>query len=412
MSAVGKLNLVSKGGEKYEEKNLCATSLIMTPILILILFTTMSIRKLPSKIYTRDEKTVQSIAPIGNTISKIGNNDNEYEIKFLGMIPLKAVEVQKIKDLEICPGGNPVGVRVNSEGVIIVGYSEIEINNKKEESPGKAAGLEIGDVILRVNGENMENSMDLLKTIKECDNESIKVDILRNGENLTKTIHLKKENNKDYKIGLWIRDSTAGVGTMTFFDPTTKKFGALGHPITDADTNEPFLVKKGDLLESSIISVRKGEKGSPGELKGIFLNEETPTGNIEKNTQSGIFGEIKNTQVLNNKIKPLKVGFRDEISVGKAKIITTVDESGPQEFDIEIEKTLNQSIPGSKSMVIKITDPRLLQKTGGIVQGMSGSPIIQNGKIVGAVTHVLINKPDTGYGIYIEWMLQEAGIIK
>ncbi|NSA01432.1 stage IV sporulation protein B [Clostridium beijerinckii] len=199
---------------------------------------------------------------------------------------------------------------------------------------------------------------------------------------------------------------------MTFFDPTTKKFGALGHPITDADTNEPFLVKKGDLLESSIISVRKGEKGSPGELKGIFLNEETPTGNIEKNTQSGIFGEIKNTQVLNNKIKPLKVGFRDEISVGKAKIITTVDESGPQEFDIEIEKTLNQSIPGSKSMVIKITDPRLLQKTGGIVQGMSGSPIIQNDKIVGAVTHVLINKPDTGYGIYIEWMLQEAGIIK
>ncbi|OCB00353.1 SpoIVB peptidase [Clostridium beijerinckii] len=395
-----------------KRKILCATSLIMTPILILILFTTMSIRKLPSKIYTRDEKTVQSIAPIGNTISKIGNNDNEYEIKFLGMIPLKAVEVQKIKDLEICPGGNPVGVRVNSEGVIIVGYSEIEINNEKEESPGKAAGLEIGDVILRVNGENMENSMDLLKTIKECDNESIKVDILRNGENLTKTIHLKKENNKDYKIGLWIRDSTAGVGTMTFFDPTTKKFGALGHPITDADTNEPFLVKKGDLLESSIISVRKGEKGSPGELKGIFLNEETPTGNIEKNTQSGIFGEIKNTQVLNNKIKPLKVGFRDEISVGKAKIITTVDESGPQEFDIEIEKTLNQSIPGSKSMVIKITDPRLLQKTGGIVQGMSGSPIIQNDKIVGAVTHVLINKPDTGYGIYIEWMLQEAGIIK
>lgn len=176
-----------------KRKILCATSLIMTPILILILFTTMSIRKLPSKIYTRDEKTVQSIAPIGNTISKIGNNDNEYEIKFLGMIPLKAVEVQKIKDLEICPGGNPVGVRVNSEGVIIVGYSEIEINNKKEESPGKAAGLEIGDVILRVNGENMENSMDLLKTIKECDNESIKVDILRNDENLTKTIHLKKK---------------------------------------------------------------------------------------------------------------------------------------------------------------------------------------------------------------------------
>ncbi|MFW2487580.1 SpoIVB peptidase [Clostridium chromiireducens] len=395
-----------------KKKLLCTTSLIMTPILILILMTTISIRKLPNKIYTKDEKTVLSIAPIGNTINKSGENDDEYEIKFLGMIPLKSLQVQKIKELELYPGGNPIGVRVNSEGVLIVGYSDIEIDNKKEESPGKVGGLEIGDVILKINDEEMENSLDLLKTIKECDKEDIKVDILRNGENLSKIIHLKKENNKDYKIGLWIRDSTAGVGTMTFFDAKTKKFGALGHPITDCDTNEPFLIKKGDVLESSIISVRKGERGSPGELKGIFLNEENPTGSIDKNTQSGIFGEIKNTEALNKKIKPLKVGFRDEITTGKAKIITTIDETGPQEYDIEIEKLLNQSNAGSKSMVIKITDPRLLEKTGGIVQGMSGSPIIQNGKIIGAITHVLINKPDTGYGIYIEWMLQDAGIIK
>ena len=223
---------------------------------------------------------------------------------------------------------------------------------------------------------------------------------------------MKKEDDKEYKIGLWIRDSTAGVGTLTFFDDSTKKFGALGHPITDCDTNEPFLIKKGDVLESSIISVRKGEKGSPGELRGIFINEQIPTGDIQKNTQSGIFGEIKNVEALNKNVKPLKVGFRDEISIGKAKIITTIDESGPQEFDIEIEKLLSQTIAGSKSMVIKITDPKLLAKTGGIVQGMSGSPIIQNNKIIGAVTHVLINKPDTGYGIYIEWMLQDAGIIK
>jgi stage IV sporulation protein B len=263
-----------------------------------------------------------------------------------------------------------------------------------------------------VNGEDMENSIDLLKTIKESENEYIKVSILRSGKNLTKTIQLKKENNKDYKIGLWIRDSTAGVGTMTFYDDKTKTFGALGHPITDCDTNEPFLIKKGDMLESSIISVRKGEKGLPGELKGIFLNENNPSGTIEKNTQSGIFGEVTNTESLNKNMKPLKVGFRDEIYIGKAKIITTIDENGPQEFDIEIEKVLNQATPNSKSMVIKITDPRLLQRTGGIVQGMSGSPIIQNNKIIGAVTHVLINKPDTGYGIYIEWMLQDAGIIK
>lgn len=395
-----------------KKKLLCTTSLIITPILILILITTINIVKLPKKIYIRNEKTVQSIAPIGNTIDKVKDNENKYEIKFLGVIPLKSLEVQKIKDLEVYPGGNPVGVRVNSEGVLIVGYSDVEVNNRKEESPGKSGGLEIGDVILKVNDEDMENSIDLLKTIKQCEKEEVKVDILRDGKNFTKIIHLKKENEKDYKIGLWIRDSTAGVGTMTFYDTNTNKFGALGHPITDCDTNEPFIIKKGNLLESSIISIRRGEKGSPGELRGIFLNEQTPAGDIQKNTESGIFGEIKNVEAVNKDKKPLKVGFRNEISIGKAKIISTIDENGPQEFDIEIEKLLNQSTPGSKSMVIKITDPKLLEKTGGIVQGMSGSPIIQNNKIIGAVTHVLINKPDTGYGIYIEWMLQDAGIIK
>lgn len=395
-----------------KKKFLFTTSLLITPILILSLITAISIFNLPNKIYTANEKTVQSIAPIGNTVDKIEGNNNKYEIKFLGVIPLKDLEVQKIKDLEVYPGGNPIGVRVNSEGVLIVGYSDIEVNNKKEESPGKSGGLEIGDVILKVNGIDMENSVDLLKTIKSCEKEDIEVYILRNGKKLTKNIHLKRENNKDYKIGLWIRDSTAGVGTMTFYDKYTKKFGALGHPITDCDTNEPFLIKNGDLLESSIISIKRGEKGLPGELKGIFINEQLPTGTIQKNTESGIFGEIKNTQFLNRNNKALKVGFRDEINVGKAKIITTIDESGPQEFDIEIEKLLNQSTSGSKSMVIKVTDPKLLEKTGGIVQGMSGSPIIQNNKIIGAITHVLINKPDTGYGIYIEWMLQDCGVIK
>ena len=386
-------------------------SLLMTPILFLILITAVNIVNLPSKIYTKNDETVPSIAPIGNTISQI-NDSNKYEIKFLGMIPLKSVEVEKVKDLEVCPGGMPIGVRVNSEGVLIVGYSDIEINNEKQESPGKTSGLEIGDVILKVNGIEMHDSRDLSKAIKQSDKESIKVDILRHGENMTKIVQLKKENNKDYKIGLWIRDSTAGVGTITFYDADSQKFGALGHPITDSDTNEPFLIKNGNVIESSIISVRKGEKGSPGELKGIFINESCPNGTIEKNTNSGIFGKIENNKFLKGNIKPMKVGFRDEIVTGKAKIITTIDENGPQEYEIEIEKLLNQTSPSSKSMVIKVTDPRLLEKTGGIVQGMSGSPIIQNNKIVGAVTHVLINKPDTGYGIYIEWMLQDAEIIK
>lgn len=394
-----------------KKKIFCFISLLMTPILFLILITVVNIINLPSKIYTKNDETVPSVAPIGNTISQI-DDSNKYEIKFLGMIPLKSVEVEKIKDLEVYPGGMPIGVRVNSEGVLIVGYSDIEINNEKEESPGKTSGLEIGDVILKVNGIEMHNSKDLLKAVKQSEKDSIKVDILRHGENITKIVHLKKENNKEYKIGLWIRDSTAGVGTMTFYEPESQKFGALGHPITDSDTNEPFLIKNGDVIESSIISIRKGEKGAPGELKGIFINESSPQGTIKRNTQSGIFGQLDSGKLSNCASKPLRVGFRDEIVTGKAKIITTIDENGPQEYEIEIEKLLNQSYASSKSMVIKVTDPRLLEKTGGIVQGMSGSPIIQNNKIVGAVTHVLINKPDTGYGIYIEWMLQDAGIIK
>lgn len=395
-----------------KKKFLCLVSLLMTPILFLILITAVCLIKLPDKIYTKNDETVPSIAPIGNTITKVDDDSNKYEIKFLGMIPLKSVEVEKIKDLELYPGGVPIGVRVSSEGVLVVGYSDIEINNEKEESPGKVGGLEIGDVILKINGIEMHNSRDLVKAIKQSEKDSIKVDILRHGENITKIVTLKKENNKEYKIGLWIRDSTAGVGTMTFYDDTSKKFGALGHPITDSDTNEPFLIKDGDVIESSIISIRKGEKGSPGELKGIFINESNPTGEIDKNTQSGIFGQLNSNILQKSDIKRLKVGFRDEIVPGKAKIITTIDENGPQEYEIEIEKLLNQNVASSKSMVIKVTDPRLLEKTGGIVQGMSGSPIIQNNKIVGAVTHVLINKPDTGYGIYIEWMLQDAGIIK
>lgn len=384
---------------------------IITLILILILVPTVTVINLPDKIYTNNI-SVSSLTPLGNTIAKDENGDNKYEIKLLGMIPLKSIEVQKVDNLKVSLGGIPIGVRVSSDGVIVVGYSEIEINNNKEESPGKLGGLEIGDIILKINDIEVYNATDLLKIIKESDNGLLKMDILRHNQNLTKTIQCKKEDDEDYKIGLWVRDSTAGVGTMTFYDPLSSKFGALGHPITDCDTNEPFLIKKGDILDSSIISVRKGEKGSPGELRGVFVNEDNPCGNIEKNTQSGIYGKIENNNTLNQKCTLIPVGFKNEITIGKAKIVTTIDENGPQEYDIEIEKLMDQNAPDSKSMVIKITDEKLLGKTGGIVQGMSGSPIIQNGKLIGAVTHVLVNKPDTGYGIYIEWMLQDAGIIK
>ena len=220
-------------------------------------------------------------------------------------------------------------------------------------------------------------------------------------------IHPIKSVDGKNKIGLWVRDSTAGIGTVTFIDPVTGIYGALGHPITDVDTGDIIKISKGNIVSSSIVNVKRGEKGNPGELKGVFINDDINLGSVEQNTKFGIFGKYSLENIYTEK---LKIALKDEIQEGPAQIISTVDNGEPKLYDVVIEKLLQQDNPSSKSMIIKVVDEDLLKKTGGIVQGMSGSPIIQNNKIVGAVTHVLVNKPDTGYGIYIEWMLKESKI--
>ena len=324
---------------------------------------------------------------------------------------LTTLHKEKRKDIEVYPGGISIGVKINNKGALVVGYSDISTHDGLSESPGKIAGIELGDIIEEVNGENIETCSDLISKVKSCRNDELTVKILRGNSEITKKVPLIKEDN-EYKIGLWVRDSTAGIGTLTFYDKDSKTFGALGHPITDGDTNVSFNIKSGTLLRSSILSIKKGERGNPGEIKGLFINENESIGTIEKNTSSGIYGDGLTELINPNFNKAMTVAYRDEIKEGHAQIITTVEDDGAKAYDIEILKLLPQDEPGSKSMIIKIVDPVLLEKTGGIVQGMSGSPIIQNGKIIGAVTHVLINKPDVGYGIYIEWMLQDAGVIK
>jgi stage IV sporulation protein B len=384
--------------------------MIITPMLILSLFTYFNLFKIPEKIYiNEDTNSVKVSNNIFIKNSKIIKD--KLEVKFLGLIPIKSVSVSKVKDLEVYPGGINVGIKISTKGVLVVGHSDINSIEGSLESPAKTSGIELGDIITKINGEEIENSRDLSKKISNLDKENISIEYMRNGVINKKDVELEKENN-EYKLGLWVRDSTAGIGTLTFYDKNTNIFGALGHPITDGDTNRPFTIKEGNLLNSSVISIRKGEKGSPGELKGLFVNEKDSLGNIDKNTEAGIFGNGCDKLINPIFSQPLKVGFRSEIKEGAAKIITTIDEEGPKEYDIEIIKLLPQEEPGAKSMVIKVVDEELLEKTGGIVQGMSGSPIIQDNKIIGAVTHVLINKPDVGYGIYIEWMLKDAGIIE
>lgn len=382
-------------------------SIITAPIFILVLI----------GVYNNDSKdnTLYIQNQMQDTTSYVMNDlQNSDSIDcYTSLINSKALTTlrkEKRKEIEVYPGGISIGVKINNKGALVVGYSDISTHEGLSESPGKVAGIELGDIIEEVNGENIETCSDLISKVKTCRNDEMTVKILRGNSEITKKVSLIKEDN-EYKIGLWVRDSTAGIGTLTFYDKDSKTFGALGHPITDGDTNVSFNIKSGTLLKSSVLSIKKGERGNPGEIKGLFINENESIGNIEKNTNSGIYGDASVELINPNFNKAMTVAYRDEIKEGHAQIITTVEDGGAKAYDIEILKLLPQDEPGSKSMIIKIVDPVLLEKTGGIVQGMSGSPIIQNGKIIGAVTHVLINKPDVGYGIYIEWMLQDAGVI-
>ena len=385
---------------KNMNKRIKIISIIMMSLILL----------LSSVTFARDYCESNNVFASSNFYSLNSKSSNDEKFKNRYGVALVNSEQEK-KDIELYAGGNSVGVRVSTDGVLAVGYSDLTTGEGEVESPAQNGGIQIGDRLISVNGNKIKNSKDLSKKINESKSENVEILIERNGEEITKNINLSKNADGDYKIGLWVRDSTAGVGTLTFYDKESGKYGAIGHSITDSETEKILSIKNGDLLNSSIISIKKGVKGNPGELRGIFSSDKKPIGNVTGNTQCGIFGSMNTENLKNINNKTYKVGWRDEIQPGPAQIITTIDEEGPKLYDIEIVKLAKQDSISTKSMVIKITDERLLEKTGGVVQGMSGSPIIQNDKIIGAVTHVLVNKPEVGYGIYIEWMLKDAKII-
>ena len=404
-----------------KKKGIRAICWILTPMILLTLSIYYKLGTIPTTIYIREGQVLESNYFIKLTdqkdikVNNLINNDNNQrkaKITLLGLVPLKSVSIKSIpSEITLYPGGQPVGVKLNTQGVLIVALSDIDTEEGKSTSPGSAAGLQVGDSIIKINNVSINNSEQVSRIVNSCEGKMLNLSIKRKGSELNKQIKpIKNTKDDKYKIGLWIRDSTAGVGTLTFFDEKSKKFAALGHPITDADTGTILSISSGQIVSSSIVSVRKGARGNPGELKGIFVDEDITLGEIFKNTECGIYGSTNKKLVNSEFNKPMKIGLRHEIKEGPAKIITTIDGGDPKAYDIEIQKLLQQDIPGPKSMIIKVTDSKLLEKTGGIVQGMSGSPIIQNDKIIGAVTHVLINKPDVGYGIYIEWMLKDADI--
>jgi len=329
-----------------------------------------------------------------------------------GNLPVKKVKAKVLPDIRLIPGGESIGVKLNSVGVLVVGYHLVHAKDG-DRSPGEQAGIKIGDIITAINGHVVENMSDVKEYVRKAGDEGhpIQLTVLRQDQKLQKMLQpVKDQNENKYRLGLYIRDSAAGIGTITFYDPKSRKYGALGHVISDVDTKQPIQVHHGEIVRSSVTSIDKGEDGRPGEKIATFPTDAKAIGNVAKNTPFGIFGTL-NKNVSNGLMtKPIPIALSDEVKEGPAKILTVVDGNHVEAFDIKILSSVPQKYPATKGLVIKITDPKLLKKTGGIVQGMSGSPIIQNGKLIGAVTHVFVNDPTSGYGVHIEWMLKEAGI--
>ena len=305
------------------------------------------------------------------------------------------------KDMKLFPGGIPFGVKFYTDGIVVIGLSDID-TERGRENPGFDAGLREKDIIKKINGLPLKNAAQFTEAVDQSDGKSLTLTCTRAGKEFTAHITPKYSPAENrYKTGLWIRDSGAGIGTVTFIQPKTLSFGGLGHGICDTDTGALIPMEKGSVLDVTISGVNKGVPGTPGEIQGYFSSGKI--GTLIGNTSCGVYG-VYNDLPSGLPEAALPLGTRENLQEGDAWIYCTLDADGPCQYAVRIS-SINRSATGNKCFSITVTDKKLIEKTGGIVQGMSGSPIIQNGKLVGAVTHVLINDPTAGYGIFIENML-------
>lgn len=360
-------------------------------------------------------------APLNDILQEnrglVATKPGEASIKFklFGLIPVKDMEVDVIPRIELIPGGHAIGILLKTEGVTVVGFSPVIDEAGKEHMPGQDGGLETGDIIQKVNGIPVSTDEETAKLIHQAGKKKkpVILNVQRGNKQLTmKITPILCKDTKRFRIGVYIRDSAAGVGTLTFYDPATQVYGALGHVIADVEVNRHIAQGEGRIVDASILGINQARRGQPGEKIGTFSNgEKGIEGDIRKNTNYGIFGFLK--KPINNEIyqKPLPVAFAHQVKPGPAEILTVVEGDKIERFTVEIVRVNPHKMTNGKNLLINITDPRLLKLTGGIVQGMSGSPIIQNGYLVGAVTHVLVNEPSKGYGILAEWMLTETDLL-
>lgn len=334
------------------------------------------------------------------------------DFRLFGLIPLRRMKVDVVPPIRVVPGGHSIGVQLKSRGVLVVGYAAVRDAGGSLHQPARDAGIQLGDAILQIDGKEVhgEEHAGILFESAGRSGRPVPVLLRRAGKLLERTVSpvREKESNR-WRVGLYIREGASGVGTLTFYDPASGKYGALGHVIADGETNQVIEFASGEIAAAEVIKIQKGRRSVPGEKISHALGGRL--GSIEKNSRFGIFGQMAGS--LDNPLypEPLPVAMASQVKEGPAEILTVVSGQRIERFQVEIIRVMRQPTAEGKNMIVRITDPRLLSQAGGIVQGMSGSPIIQNGKVIGAVTHVFVNDPTRGYGVLIEWMLQEAGVL-
>lgn len=364
------------------------------------------------KIKKGDTLNLNSPLPVtavynGTELNSRHTNENvgnfQIDLKMFGIIPFSKAQVQIVDQMQVAVLGQPFGMKLYTKGVLVVDISDVS-TSEGNRNPAKQAGLKIGDYISSINGKEITTNEDLVDLVQASEGKALDFKILRDNKTISLNITpVASNDNSGYKIGVWVRDSSAGIGTLTFYSPATDIICGLGHGVCDEDTGELLKLSSGEIVSAEIYSVEKGEKGSPGQLNGRLSSN--TLGRIQLNCNGGIYSLISGEIPINNLTE---VALKTEVQNGNAQILCTVNGSTPELYDCTVALKKGKFDAATQNMIITVTDPRLLETTGGIVQGLSGSPVLQNGKLIGAVTHVLIDDPTKGYGIFAENMLENA----